>query len=242
MPVPAPAEKAVTASGGRRGALVSPVRWAAVVVVLLGVFIAVDVLILAADGRYLRVLGELAAEKGDFDGSALESFGAEFAAAEEDYSFYGNLSSQLLPVVAVAFLFWFFRTRINGEVFAPDGHRRGRLWTVGAWVTPIVNLWFPRQLAGDIWKASSPPGSRVSYVVVNAWWGMWVATNLLGVVGSSQMRGADGFGELRAAVRTLFLSDLLDAAAAVLAIVFVWRLTALQHVRINTPTPLPEPA
>ncbi|MEU6116917.1 DUF4328 domain-containing protein [Streptomyces sp. NPDC047117] len=218
-------------------------------VVLLGVFLAVDVLILAAGGRYLRVLGELAAEKGDFGGSDFEPFessGAEFAAADEDYSFYGNLSVQLLPVVALAFLFWFFRTRINGEVFTPDGHRRGRLWTVGAWVTPIVNLWFPRQIAGDIWKASSPPGSRVSYVVVNAWWGMWVATNLFGVVGSSQMRGAEGFGELRAAVRTLFLSDLLDAAAAVLAIVFVWRHTALQHVRINTLTntrhTLPEPA
>ncbi|MGI5472607.1 DUF4328 domain-containing protein [Streptomyces sp. CA-132043] len=217
-------------------------------VVLLGVFIPVDVLILAAGGRYLRVLGELAAEKGEFGGSTFGSFEslglfrAEFVAADEDYSFYGNLSSPLLPVVAVAFLFWFFRARINGEVFTPDGHRRGRLWTVGAWVVPIVNLWFPRQIAGDIWKAGSPPGSRVSHVVVNAWWGMWVATNVLGIAGSSQMRRAEAFGELRAAVRTLLLSDLLDAAAAVLAIVFVWRLTALQHVRINTRTPLPEPA
>ncbi|WP_346093027.1 DUF4328 domain-containing protein [Streptomyces olivaceiscleroticus] len=89
------------------------------------------------------------------------------AAADENYAFYRSLSVQVLPVAAVVFIVRFHRTRINGEILAPEGHRRGRLWAVGAWFTPIVALWFPRQIAGDTWKASSAPGSRVSSAVVN---------------------------------------------------------------------------
>lgn len=41
------------------------------------------------------------------------------------------------------------------------GAKRARGWTFWGWIVPIVNLWFPFQLMGDIphWRAG-PPAER----------------------------------------------------------------------------------
>ncbi|MER7394519.1 DUF4328 domain-containing protein [Streptomyces sp. NPDC000151] len=226
---PAPPRPAArTARTGRLGALASPLRSAAVVTVLLALCIAADAFALAAGGRYVVVLNDLVSQRWVSPGLP-----AELAAADRAYTFSGSLYIALLPMTAVAFLVWFFRTRINAEVFAPDGHRRGRLWTLGAWFTPLVNLWFPRQIAGDIWKASTPPDRRAPLTLLNAWWCLWVASKTLAFVGNSQLDKAEEYQALRTALRTVFVSDLLDATAAALAITVVCRLTALQIARMR---------
>ncbi|MFI8997310.1 DUF4328 domain-containing protein [Streptomyces sp. NPDC053542] len=195
---------------------------------LLALCLAADVFALVAGVRYLLVLDDLISQ-----GWAAPGLSAELVASNRAYTFSGSLYFTLLPFIAVAFLVWFFRARINAEVFAPDGHRRGRLWTLGAWFIPFLNWWFPCQIAADIWKASSPPGRRSPLTLVNVWWGLWLATHVVGLIGSSQMKKAEEFHEFRTAVRTLLVSDLLDAAAAALAIAFVLRLTALQRARMK---------
>ena len=45
------------------------------------------------------------------------------------------------------FLVWFSRVRHNAGLWGPQ--RRSRGWAIGAWFTPVVNLWFPYQIAAD---------------------------------------------------------------------------------------------
>lgn len=217
------------------GELASPARLATAATVLLVLCIAADVFSLVAAGRYRRVLDGLILERW----ATSTSLVTDVAAVERAYNLSGSIQVTALLATAVVFIVWFRRTRINAEVFDPAGHRRGRGWAIGAWFTPVVNLWFPRQIAGDIWEASSPPGRRASLALVNAWWGLWIAALAIGRAGSTQVRQAEELDEIRTAVQTLFVSDLLDVAAALLAIVFVRRLTAMQTARITDVGPAP---
>jgi Domain of unknown function (DUF4328) len=60
---------------------------------------------------------------------------------------------------SIAFVVWFRRARINAE-----GHdyrqRRARGWAFWGWIIPIVNLWFPFQIMGDIRRADPEPVER----------------------------------------------------------------------------------
>ncbi len=81
-------------------------------------------------------------------------------------------------VLGIMFIVWFRRARIDAE-----GHgyrqRRARGWAFWGWVLPIVNLWFPFQVMGDIWRAGLPPQQRrqTAWLPV-LWWICWLVSGL----------------------------------------------------------------
>lgn len=76
------------------------------------------------------------------------------------------------------FVVWFRRARINAE-HRGWRQRRARAWTFWGWVIPIVNLWIPFQIMGDIWRAGLPASQRHHTAWLAAlWWATW----LLGAV------------------------------------------------------------
>ncbi|MFD6887289.1 DUF4328 domain-containing protein [Streptomyces sp. NPDC059957] len=137
--------------------------------------------------------------------------------------------------LVVVFLMWFHRVRLNGQVFRPDGFSQSAGWAIGGWFVPIANFVLPYRVARETWEASAqnaPDGSfrPNSGALVTAWWvvfaGSWVFRLF---VGFRHPAGTDA--ELLDAFALRAISDLAIAAAAVLAIVFVCRLTALQKVK-----------
>ncbi|MCC3767759.1 DUF4328 domain-containing protein [Streptomyces sp. UNOC14_S4] len=153
----------------------------------------------------------------------------------------------MLLAAAVAFLVWFHQVRTNAEVFRPGGHRMRRGWTVWGWFVPVVSLWFPKKIANDIWTASLPYGPDGSprhapRTVMNWWWGLWIATLVVGRVGGQLDAKAWTLEQLRFSSGVLFVADAVDIAAAVLAVLFVRRLTALQHEKVQQgPVPVAAP-
>ncbi|RAJ50907.1 uncharacterized protein DUF4328 [Streptomyces sp. PsTaAH-130] len=137
----------------------------------------------------------------------------------------------LVATVAV-YLCWLWRVRTNAEVFAPHGHRMKRGWAIGGWFVPIGNLWLPRRVVVDVWRASVPPGARVRTTPVNAWWTLWVLSLLLGRFAGRQYDDAHAPDELADAARQMLFSDAVDAAAAILAVLVVVHLTRMQRARI----------
>lgn len=95
----------------------------------------------------------------------------------------------LLALVAsvTVFLIWLWRARVNSELLSGVHHRMGRGWTIGAWFCPIVNLWFPRRVVDDIWRASRPGvpadhrqiDSLPLSPLVRAWWLLLIANYLM---------------------------------------------------------------
>ena len=95
-----------------------------------------------------------------------------------------------LPVFvasATVFLVWLWRARVNSERLSGVRHRMSRGWTIGAWFCPIVNLWFPRRIVDDIWRASRPGVPADQFQIdplplsplVRAWWLVLIANYVM---------------------------------------------------------------
>ncbi|MFD4241618.1 DUF4328 domain-containing protein [Streptomyces sp. NPDC058525] len=148
----------------------------------------------------------------------------------------GSLQLLTLLGTATVFIIWFHRVRVNGEIFRPDAFTLGRGWAIGAWFVPIGNLFLPFRTARQIWTASTqlaPDGSYrpVSAAPLTAWWLVWVLAACVDRVYAQMYKYAETSEAARDASAVGVLSDLLMVAAAVLAVLFVRKLTALQNTK-----------
>jgi Domain of unknown function (DUF4328) len=86
------------------------------------------------------------------------------------------LSRVVLAATGILFLVWLHRARINAER-SSWRQRHARAWVILGWIIPIVNLWIPFQLMGDIWRAGLPPARRTRVAWLPAlWWASWLLT------------------------------------------------------------------
>ncbi|MET7906839.1 DUF4328 domain-containing protein [Streptomyces avermitilis] len=216
---------------GQPSWLRSPVGLGKATAALLGVVIAADVFAVAADFTMYDVSGALA------DGEL--GAGTQHKADSADALYAAAGVAQVVALIAtmIVFLVWFYRVRVNAEVFAPDRQSKSRGWAIGGWFVPVVNLWFPRRIALDIWDASGPDAlwdgdlavaPRPSHARVNAWWTVWVVSLLADRAASTAYRKAETAPEIQKAAGQMLFSDVVDMVAAVLAILFVLRLTRMQ--------------
>ncbi|MFE0626158.1 DUF4328 domain-containing protein [Streptomyces sp. NPDC058864] len=220
MPAGPPATTAV---------LRSPLGLATAVTVLLSLVIAADVVDIAAEASRYALMGTAVADElSTVDQSALSRSDLWTGAA---------LALQALTQLSttIVFIVWFYRVRSNGEVFAPNGFEKGRGWAIGGWFIPIAFFWIPSQVARETWVASSqttqdgrlrPADSGpVSY-----WWAAWVADQLLDMLSVLVTNENSVYADdLRDAAGMMIAVDALDILAAVFAILFVRKLTAMQH-------------
>jgi Domain of unknown function (DUF4328) len=85
--------------------------------------------------------------------------------------------------LSILFVVWFYRARINAERHGYP-QRRARAWAFWGWIVPIVNLWFPFQIMGDIWRAGLPAEQRGETAWLPAlWWTCWLLSGL-GIFGA----------------------------------------------------------
>ncbi|MGW8397938.1 DUF4328 domain-containing protein [Streptomyces lydicus] len=135
-------------------------------------------------------------------------------------------------VGGIGVLVWLWRARINSELMSgAAAHRRARGWVVGAWTTPVANLWIPYQVVSDVWRASAPR-RPVSVSLINAWWALFVVANF--VVKPIQWRMSSTFNSEQDVLSNANVTTLLTAlyvAAGLLLVLIVRRVTAWQTHR-----------
>ncbi len=162
--------------------------------VLLGV-VAVDVLAVLFDLLERGVLNDAAA--GHMNASAA-------SASDSRQRSMGIAQLILVIAAAVTFLHWF---RIAYANLASLGVRDLRYrpgWSVGAWFVPILNVFRPKQIANDIWRASDPAAEprqgwreRPVAPLLHWWWAIWLLSSIVERLGSRV--GGRRFGRERAA-------------------------------------------
>jgi len=186
--------------------------------VLLGVVVAAQLFGVGTDVLLYGVYDDAAAGKGgDWSGKVDLVSGVA-----------GIVQGVPLVATAVVYLCWFWRVRVNAEVFEPAGHSKKRGWAIAGWFVPFVNLWFPRRVMGDIWRASAPLGRTVSQALVSAWWAAWVLWLLMSRWVNVRDRSAETLTKVRDVIGATLVMDVLGAVAAVLAILVVVRVTGMQ--------------
>lgn len=161
---------------------------------------------------------------------------------------YVLLGAQILLGVGlvVGWLIWFVRVRAVAERLAPGQLRYRPFMAVAGWFIPVGNLFLPKQIANDVWHASSPPGQAGGMAPANllhTWWFVWLATLLtwplywtpwtetgkMRYSGMRQPRWYD-FEPLTWISLTLHV---LVVPAAVVAALYVRRLTAMQAAKLG---------
>jgi len=148
---------------------------AKVVVAVFGVTIVVDLFSAWADLRESHLMDRVIA--GD-----LPTLG-ELTASDHRQAISGALQLAMIVVGAVAFLVWFSPAYKNLTALGADGLRFSSGWAVGAWFVPVLNLWRPKQIADDIWRASDPTEeadqgdvwrNKAVPALLHLWWVLWI--------------------------------------------------------------------
>jgi hypothetical protein len=83
--------------------------------------------------------------------------------------------------LVVFWLLWFSRVRAIAERLAPGRLRYSPSMAVYGWFIPLANFFLPKQIADDLWHASSPPahgGAMATAGLLHAWWALWLGTFL----------------------------------------------------------------
>jgi L-lactate permease len=147
-----------------------------------------------------------------------------------------------LLATAPVFVVWFQRLYRNADALGATGLRFSRGWAIGAWFVPVLNLWRPKQIADDIWRASDPdlPADanqtwRTAPVagVVHAWWALYVLSSFINQAILRFSASAETTPELRTEALLQVGAASLDAVTAAVALLFVVRITARQELRAS---------
>jgi len=132
---------------------------------------------------------------------------------DEVVTMYGLLGLPMMPVLLLAWVLtalWLGQARTNVANIRPGFHfRRSPAWDWLGWLVPIVSLWFPLQVVGDVSKGSSP--AMKEYRFLGAWWAAWLVSL---VAGQASDRVATGGGS---SVELLPLIASIGAVASVAA-------------------------
>lgn len=218
--------------------------WSWAVYAALALVVAADLCSLATGVRLHGLWGNVAGQ--GWDALSPDSL-SNFERVESRYNWLGVLEFSALVACAVPFIVWFYRVRRNAELLAPDAHSKARAWAVWGWFVPVVFWWFPRRIALDSWQASLPRSEgdqrRPSTAMVELWWAAWLADQVLANVAGRMYERAEMPGAIQNALALMNVSVILDVVAALLAALFVHRLTRLQHGTMQgvTATPLTAP-
>ncbi|PRH79670.1 hypothetical protein C6N75_08300 [Streptomyces solincola] len=240
QPAPAAAHPPAPPAVPAGPVLRSPVGPGRAVVALLCAGIAVDLFAVFAELHLYAFLDTAAMDgTGDWESGAERADLLMVAA--------GVLQMLALTATAVLFIVWLYRVRRNAAVFAPDVLTSGAGWAVGGWFVPVANLWMPRRIVGQSWRASTrdpygAPAKGEGHGILHLWWALWLASLLMDRFAGRAYDRAETAQKIMDAAQALALSEAVSVAAAVCAVLVVRRLTALQHAKaLRGPQTLPAP-
>lgn len=93
----------------------------------------------------------------------------------------GWLLVAIFVVMVVMISMWLYRAAKNARSIRPRMETSPG-WAVGWYFIPVANLWKPYQAMAEIWRISCAPDrwkSADTPLAMKAWWGAWLASNIM---------------------------------------------------------------
>lgn len=133
----------------------------------------------------------------------------------------------LFITTAIFWIRWFRKSYANLSVRAIGG-RRFPVWqATWAWFVPVLNLYRPKQLTDDIWRATDLE-KRIPFWV-HAWWAAAVTSAVAGVVGTGVVRAGEEVRDILIGSWVSTAGDLIGVVSVLLAVTLVRRITERQN-------------
>lgn len=204
------------------------IRRARIAVACLCVVIVADLVAVLADYRLLQALRARTTGAGIATGSVeMEEGFAAFMALVQ-------LAAVLLT--AIFFLRWFHRAYASLGELGESGLKYSPRWAVGGFFVPILNLFRPREVMMELWTRASRlwserrelvAGQGPPKKIVDAWWMTFLAASILGnVAGRMALNAEERLAQILA-TRVGLAADVVDLAAALVAIALVRNVSRL---------------
>ena len=144
---------------------------------------------------------------------------AEATANDNRQGVMGVIQFAAYVAGAIAFIRWLRAAYRNTDVVAAGTRRYGHGWAIGSWFVPFLNLWRPKQIVNDVWRAGGHDAKGTEPGALLLWW--WWAFLLSGWAANIALRSwfsDETPDELRRGTIALAFSDGLDVIGAFLAI------------------------
>jgi len=157
----------------------------------------------------------------------------------------GLLQLALTVAAAIVFIRWMHAAYRNLEAVAPAEKRYSAGWAIGSWFVPIMNLFRPKQMVNDIWRAGGrdPQDAQPGWLLLS-WWALWLISSFIVNIAGRSYMDADTAEELKTGTILYFAGDAMQVVCAILAIVIVRRGTERLDAKaaaVPPPPAQPEP-
>ncbi|HWM12228.1 MAG TPA: DUF4328 domain-containing protein [Solirubrobacteraceae bacterium] len=166
---------------------------------------------------------------------------ADATANDDRQALVGLIQFAVWIASAVVFIRWMHGAYRNVTIVAPTERRYGAGWAIGSWFVPIMNLFRPKQITNDIWRAGGrdEQDAQPGWLLIG-WWTFYLLGNFVVNIAARSYTDAESADELRTGTILFMVSDVLSVVGALLAIVVVRRATdRLDEKAAATPPPAP---
>jgi hypothetical protein len=166
---------------------------------------------------------------------------AEATSNDDRQRIFALVQLALGIAAAVVFIRWLYAAYGNVRVVAPAERRYSAGWAIGSWFVPIMNLFRPKQMVNDVWRAGGKDvqDAEPGWLLIT-WWLFWLVGNFAVNAAARSYNGAETADELRTGTILFMVSDAMSVIGAVLAIIVVRRTTdRLDAKAAAVPPPAP---
>jgi hypothetical protein len=166
--------------------------------------------------------------------------------SEIAYTVSGLAQLVAFVVCAVLFIRWFRVVYENTATISGAETAHKPSWTLWGFVVPFLNLIRPQQLMREAWTAcenawAHDPSHAIGLLrptdPVNLWWGFFLATNIVSNAAGRLAWDATSAADTLNATWILMVADVLDLAAAFVAIKLVNEMTLAQKPLLEQAPP-----
>lgn len=147
-------------------------------------------------------------------------------------------------VVSGMLLFrWLNLVARNARALGAVGMRFGRRATIAWWFVPVMHLWKPRQVLGELFQSADPrrldnwPTAPVPSVVT-LWWRLWVTFQFALVLAIAADVWASTPQQMYLAAWGSAIVSVFAAPLGITVAIAAWRLRSLQCARARQTAPL----
>jgi hypothetical protein len=143
----------------------------------------------------------------------------------------------LFVTAGILFLRWLHLSYRNLRELGTNGLRVTPGWAVGYWFVPVLNVWRPKQILDDLWKATDEKADEWDGAwrhvppspLVGGWWALSVIASLVGFY--SLHTSTQTLAELHHRNNVLFAAHFFELATGVMLFKLVGVLTRRQDAR-----------
>jgi eukaryotic-like serine/threonine-protein kinase len=166
------------------------------------------------------------------DGELVDT--AEIEDQEDMRGMYGALIILSLLASATVWVVWQQKARAVAKGLGAGGQRHSEPLAAFSWIIPIGNLWLPKQVTNDLWRASDPEAPAPTNIagkpvwpLIDLWWALWIIGAVIGRL-AFNAEEPDTVAELDSYLSDLRIelgTTIVTLAASVLAVLILHRIT-----------------